>query len=84
MGIVLKIATLNLCLGLKNKKDFVRDILASNEIDILLIQETEISPDFDCQILSIPGYILELENNTHKRRVGIYRQSPILVIKNTF
>ena len=39
---ILKIATLNLCLGLKFKKDFVKNILLENEIDILLVQETEL------------------------------------------
>ena len=60
----LKIATLNLCLGLKNKKDLIKDILLSNDIDILLMQETEIESDINCELLKIPGYILEMENNT--------------------
>ena len=38
----LKVATLNLCLGLKNKKDLVKELLMSNEIDILAMQEIEI------------------------------------------
>ena len=37
----LKIATLNLCLGLKNKKDLVKIILLENDIDVLLMQEVE-------------------------------------------
>ena len=68
----LKIATLNLCLGLKNKKDLVKAILFENEIDVLLMQETEIEQDFDCKLLRIPGYVLELEDNRDKKRVGIY------------
>ena len=46
----LKIATLNLCLGLKNKKDLVKEILMSNEIDILAMQEIELESNFDCNI----------------------------------
>ena len=67
-----KIATLNLCLGLKNKKDLVKDILISNEIDILVLQEIELENNFDCNVLNIPGFILETENTGHKKRVGMY------------
>ena len=68
----LKIGTLNLCLGLKGKKDLVKNILMENKIDILAIQEVEIGPDFDENTLVIPGYTLETENNTHKKRNGFY------------
>ena len=72
MGTFLKIATLNLCLGLKFKKDLVKNILVENDIDILSMQETEIESNFDCELLKIPGYALEYEKNDFKRRVGIY------------
>ena len=55
----MRIATLNLCLGLKFKKDLVKNILVENEIDILLMQETEIEADFNCELLNIPGYKFE-------------------------
>ena len=42
----LKVATLNLCLGLKYKKDLVKDVLIENKIDILMMQETEIESEF--------------------------------------
>ena len=74
---VLKIATLNLCLGLKFKKDLVKNILLENEIDILLMQETEIENDFDCEMLNIPGYRFEFETNDVKRRVGTYIRDTI-------
>ena len=38
----IKIATLNLCLGLKNKKLEVSQLLNEYEIDVLCLQETEI------------------------------------------
>ena len=41
ISLCMKIATLNLCLGLKFKKDLVKNILLDNEIDILVMQETE-------------------------------------------
>ena len=72
-----KIATLNLCLGLKNKKDLVKAALLEQKIDILCMQETEISPDFDEEMIQIPGYILELEVNAIKRRVGMYISSDL-------
>ena len=36
------IATLNLCLGLSNKKLEVENLMTSNKIDILCLQETEV------------------------------------------
>ena len=72
-----KIASLNLCLGLKNKKDLVKNILMTNEIDVLAMQETELESSFDCNLLNIPGYTLEIENNSTKKRVGFYIKNAI-------
>ena len=69
----LKIATLNLCLGLKNKKDLIKSLLRQNEIDILCMQETEIENGFNIELLRIPGFILELESNQHKVTSGLFR-----------
>ena len=66
IGIFLKIATLNLCLGLKSKKDMVKDLLQKKDIDILLMHETEIESGFDIELLNIPGYRLEVEINEKK------------------
>ena len=49
----LKIGTLNLCLGLKNKKDLVKAILIENNIDILCMQEIEVEHDFDCNLCKL-------------------------------
>ena len=76
-GTFLKIATLNLCLGLKFKKDLIKDILTENEIDVLLVQETEIEKDFDCYLLNIPGYKFEMEVNDTKSRVGTFIKNSI-------
>ena len=43
----------------------------------LSLQETEIESDFDCELLSIPGYRFEYESNNVKRRVGTYIKSTI-------
>ena len=69
---LLKIATLNLCLGLKYKKDLVKNYLYSEEIDILAVQETEIEKDFNCDLLSIKGFKYEYEENLFKKREGFY------------
>ena len=37
------IATLNLCLGLQNKKDMVINLLNANTVDVCGLQETGIS-----------------------------------------
>ena len=68
----IKLATLNLCLGLRYKKDLVKNILTENKIDILMMQETELENGFDCDLLKIPGYNLELGKNSVKVRVGTY------------
>ena len=36
------------------------------------MQEVEVETDFDVELLKLPGYIFELENNTVKKRVGCY------------
>ena len=68
----IKIATLNLCLGLKSKKDLVARILQEENIDILCLQEIELENMFDENLLQIPGYSLEVEINQNKRRACIY------------
>jgi len=69
---VLNIATWNLCLGLFHKKDYVRNLLYENDIDILNLQETELGPDIDLNNLNIKGYVLEVETNEKKKRVATY------------
>ena len=52
--------------------NLVKSILTEINLDVLAVQESELEPDTDMNLVSIPGYI--------------YRQSPIfsLVTKNTF
>ena len=69
---MIKIATLNLCLGLKNKRDLIKDILVRNKIDILALQETELEPSLDLNLVNIAGYKFESEINEYKQRVGFY------------
>ena len=65
-------ATWNLCLGLANKKDTVNRYLNENNIKVCCLQETEIPQGFPENILNSGGYILELEMNSEKKRVGVY------------
>ena len=62
----LKIGTLNLCLGLPNKKDMVVEMLRLNKLNVCWLQETEIPENFPENILNFNGYDLELETNKEK------------------
>ena len=79
----MKISTLNLCLGLKNKKLMVKKILEENEIDVLCMQETEITNDIDHNELNIPGYRLEIEENLIKARVGFYVSKSVSYVRRS-
>ena len=63
----LKIATLNLCLGLKYKKLMVEQLMNSNKIDILCLQEVDLEFGFNENLLSIPGYDLLVEKTLLKQ-----------------
>ena len=79
----IKIATLNLCLGLKNKKDEVKRLIKENEIDILCLQETEISSNYPTQLLSFGGFNYESECNNVKSRCGIYISNEINYVRRS-
>ena len=57
---VLKIASWNCCLGILNKLDFVKNILDKHNIDILFLQEVEITNNMNLDLLKIKNYNLEL------------------------
>ena len=79
----IKIATLNLCLGLKNKKEEVKRLILNNDIDILCMQETEIPADFPVEMLTFKGYNYENEQNIVKSRCGIYISNKISYVRRT-
>jgi exonuclease III len=68
----IKIGTWNLCLGLGSKKDLVQRYIQENNLDVCCVQETEIDKNFNEELLTFPGYSLEVERNDVKRRVAIY------------
>ncbi len=79
--IMTKIASLNLCLGLPNKKYLIKELLYDLNIDVLCMQETEISPHLDPELLSLPGYFFEPEINNTKIRAGVYVKSSLNYVR---
>ena len=69
---MVKIATWNVCLGLKNKKTYVSQTIEKNKIDICYIQECQIQKDFPANILTFKHFNLEVENNSIKSRCCTY------------
>ena len=77
----IKIGTWNLCLGLANKKDTVTSLLNTYEVGICCLQETEIPMGFPENVLNSGKFLIELENNIIKKRVGIYVRKDINYIR---
>ena len=68
----IKIGNWNLCLGLPNKKDYVSNLLESNNLSVCCLQECEV-PNLLCEkTLTTMNYSIELEQNDNKKRVGMY------------
>ena len=68
----LKIATLNLCLGLKNKRTELEKLIVANNIKILYLQEVEVESNLDPKLLSLKNFHFELETNSVKSRTEIF------------
>ena len=77
----LKIATLNWCLGIKNNKELVGQLLLDNQIDVLCMQEIEIEKNYPSGILNLPNYVLEVKENSVKSRVGIYIKNKVKYLR---
>jgi hypothetical protein len=56
----LKIATLNCCLGLKNKKDLIGRLLIENKIELLCLQEVELEHSYPNNQLSLRTIVSKL------------------------
>ena len=52
----LKIPTLNVCLGLENKKLVIETMLRNEEIDVMCLQEIEIEKSCRTELLAINGF----------------------------
>jgi exonuclease III len=70
-NLVLKIGSLNLCLGLLNKKNILRKFITDHKNDILLFQETKVEINLHHDLLGFPGYNYESEINAVRSRVYI-------------
>ena len=81
MNITTRIATLNLCLGLRSKKEEVKRLIIENKIDIFCLQETEIPVDYPVELLTFKGYNYENETNDVKSRCGIYVSKTISYVR---
>ena len=72
MSDTIKIGSLNLCLGIRNKKDTVKRLIVENNLEVLCLQETELPVDFPTDLLTFKGFNYESECNQFKMRCGIY------------
>ena len=73
----IKIATLNLCLGLKNKRIDVENLLIRNDMKVLCLQEMEVESGIDTETLQLKNSQCELEINSLKSRIAIYVSNSI-------
>ena len=80
--IALKIASWNLCNGLANKIQYVTDLLHTESVDVLFLQETEIASDYDENLLSIKDYRIEIANTLGTKRVAAYIHNNISYKRN--
>ena len=83
MSDTITIGSLNLCLGLRNKKEAVKKIIVDNKIDILCLQETEIPVDYTINLLTFKGYVYENEINNVKSRCGMYISNNLSHVRRT-
>ena len=56
----------------------MKNLLEENKIDILSMQETEVTGNINVSKLMISNYNLELEYNSVKSRVGFYISKEII------
>jgi hypothetical protein len=77
----IKIGTLNLCLGLTNKKDLVKKLIIDEKLDLLCLQETEMEINIDHNLMSFGGFFYESESNNIRSRVGCYVSTSLSYIR---
>ena len=58
-------------MGLKNKKDYIYQVINEEEIDICLLQETEILKDYPIELLSAKNFKIKPETALSKARTAI-------------
>ena len=50
---MMKLATWNVCLGIKGKKDYIKTVACQEDLDICCIQECDIKPDYVLRITTL-------------------------------
>ena len=65
---MIKVATWNIWLGLKNKKDYVYEKLLQEKIDICALQEVEVDKTYPHSLLTSKDYTIEIEQASAKAR----------------
>ena len=73
----MRIATWNVCLGVKGKKEYIKTVINREEIDICCIQECDIKPDYPINALTFSNYNIEVEQNDTKARCCTYVKNSI-------
>ena len=73
------LCTWNVCLGSRNKIQLIEDFIVENNIDILCVQEAEISENYNIEAYKIRGYELETELSlpNQTKRTSMYIRSGI-------
>jgi len=71
----LKIISWNVCLGLPNKINNIKDVIEMRKPDIIFLQETELPLNYNLDLLKINGYKLTTSNNSPKKRTVCYSSS---------
>ena len=71
----LNISSWNFCWGMIRKLDFIRRLLQQNQIDIIFLQETEITMDYDLSLLNIEDYYLEIEKSETRRTCAYVKRT---------
>ena len=72
----LRVCTWNVCLGIKYKLRQVEEVVKKNKIDIICLQEVELTNEDDITLIELDGYAMEIEKGQGKKRSMLY-------IKNT-
>jgi len=69
-----KICTWNVCLGARCKISIIKELLVKNHIDILCLQEVEITNDEEINAYEVENYSLEIEtvSEPFKKRTLMY------------
>ena len=73
----MRIATWNVFLGVKGKKEYIKTVINQEEIDICCIQECDIKPDYPKNALTFSNYNIEVEQNDTKARCCTYVKNSI-------